>query len=49
MFEILVRDDSSKGSVVWFVKKSGSTKTFKRLVKEVEKVLERENVLTSTS
>ncbi|SCW03039.1 LAFE_0G01596g1_1 [Lachancea fermentati] len=44
LFEIVVLPRGS-GSYIGFAKKSGSTKTFNRLVKEIEKILESKNAL----
>lgn len=48
LFEMVVWS-RGKGSIVGFRKKSGSTKTLKRLVSEIEKVLLKERVLTKES
>ncbi|QEU60259.1 Gin4/Kcc4 [Kluyveromyces lactis] len=44
-FKIAVLPGEGNGSIIQFTKKSGSTKTFNRLVKEIEKILEKEKVL----
>ncbi|AET37316.1 protein kinase GIN4 Ecym_1058 [Eremothecium cymbalariae DBVPG len=47
-FQVVVAG-SNHGSSVRFTKKSGSKKTFARLVNEIEKILEKEKVLISTN
>ncbi|CAR23846.1 protein kinase GIN4 [Lachancea thermotolerans CBS 6340] len=44
LFEISIVS-KGEGSIVGFTKKSGSTKTFKKLVKEIEKILESKKAL----
>ncbi|AAS54068.1 AFR696Cp [Eremothecium gossypii ATCC 10895] len=48
-FEIVILSVADTGSSVKFTKKSGSKKTFTRLVNEIEKILEKESVLVLAS
>ena len=48
-FMIAISEGEGNGSVIRFTKKTGSTKTFNRLVNEIEKILEKEKVLIFSS